>query len=1224
MRYSNIYVLLVTLLQTGLSVSGLQVMNLFFNSYKFYFFFFLTGIMKSLLILGQDVHETINFYPEIIQYEVPAAFNRSPNTAMIRTAEGVVFIGKQNGILTIDQDQVFHIQTEDPVYLGYTNDKKIVYLTSNDFGYIEYNGVSGPALRSHIKKVTAHYHEFYPYEIISGSSNAFLSTSEGVFVLNDISAKLFFFNRLKCNLHHAGENIFLEVNSQGLYQWKENDFSLILTTRDLKNSKIRSLVAWKQGILLSMDNGDTYYYHPGEDSLQKESVSNILPFDYRLLQQLKGDIYLTENQENELAILSAKNEEITPLSSPGYLPSSKLISFFKDRFNDIWVVYDFGIFKIEYPSRSFTLDLTHIIQGTILSTTTLEDILYVGTDDGLHYIDIVDDISLKHRRISLNDNGYFHLLESKEGLLIAAGEAGLFEVESQSLRKISDGDFTFIRIIDRSSIISCSEAGLVLYRKTNGEWEKSILRNDIKQIISSAETGNNIWLHAGKKRILVFDSRNENNPLHSKTLPEDSIRSMVGNNNELLVIGEKRIWKWEQTADTFEKINVPYLKNQLGKSDLILNTRNHLWSVSRDGSGGSTVWMLGNDLINTPFFEITGEKSFGQVVNINSSRDYIWISGNKKIIRLDTTRHETIPDDLLRIRSVRMVSEADGLSSVHIEPNQEITFSKNKIIFDLADTRFTADPYTYYRYRLTHYQEEWSEWTRSREIAFNNLWEREYTFDAQSATSFGKLSTPVSFNFTIKPPFYRKWYAWVFYLFTILTSAFLIYKWRLLGLKRVEFRMEEEIRERMQMVLSEKEKSDKLVADLFPKGTAEELKSMGRAKSKKFEMATVLFSDIQGFTKIAEEMNPDVLIDELDKFFFHFDSVVEKYNIEKIKTIGDAYMAAGGIPVKNSSNPVEVVLAGLEMQYFMKELKKKKADIWDLRIGIHTGPVITGVVGHKKLSYDIWGDTVNTASRMESSGEGGKVNISGTTYSLVKDFFICEYRGKLPVKYKGNIDMYFVTGLRPELSVDLHGIPNKRFFTKLQMLKLQDLKERVSELIASNHLLNLHFHKKEFFKRVYDQSELLGRSANISDEAMLLLLAAATLLFSGLSETYENYENKSADIARRILPEFGFDEIETERVVCLILATKEPYLPQNNLEAILIDARMEFIGRIDYMTQVKLLYLEEKNMMRDFSKEKFMRKQRSLVKTFNYFTVAAQRLREISQENQVKNLESWK
>ena len=454
--------------------------------------------------------------------------------------------------------------------------------------------------------------------------------------------------------------------------------------------------------------------------------------------------------------------------------------------------------------------------------------------------------------------------------------------------------------------------------------------------------------------------------------------------------------------------------------------------------------------------------------------------------------------------------------------------------------------------------------------------------------------------------------------------AFLLYKWRLLSLKRVEFALEEKIKERMQTVLSEKEKSDKLVADLFPKGTAEELKSKGRAQSKKFEMTTVLFSDIQGFTKIAEEMNPEVLIDELDKFFFHFDSVVEKYNIEKIKTIGDAYMAAGGIPVKNSSNPVEVVLAGIEMQYYMKDLKKQKADIWDLRIGIHTGPVITGVVGHKKLSYDIWGDTVNTASRMESSGEGGKVNISGTTYALVKDFFLCEYRGKLPVKYKGNIDMYFVTGLRPELSVDLHGIPNKRFFTKLQMLKLNDLEQRVSELISANHQISLHFHRKELFNRVCHQTELLGRSKNISDDDMLLALAAANLLYAGLSETYENFENRSAEIARNILPEFGFDAHQTERVSNLIVATKEPLLPQNNLEAILIDARMEFLGRVNYVTQIKLLYLEVKNMTKDFSKEKFIRKQKSLIKEFDFFTIAARRLREIGADEQIKNLESWK
>ncbi|MCA1747928.1 MAG: hypothetical protein LC655_09540, partial [Bacteroidales bacterium] len=221
-------------------------------------------------------------------------------------------------------------------------------------------------------------------------------------------------------------------------------------------------------------------------------------------------------------------------------------------------------------------------------------------------------------------------------------------------------------------------------------------------------------------------------------------------------------------------------------------------------------------------------------------------------------------------------------------------------------------------------------------------------------------------------------------------------------------------------------------------------------------------------------------------------------------------------------------------------------------------------------------------------------------------------------------DMYFVTGLRPELSVDLHGIPNRRFFTKLQLLKLKDLEERVSERIASNHLLNLHFYKKEFFTRVYNQTELLGRSENISDDEMLLARAAAILLFSGLSEAYENFENRSAEIARSILPEFGFDQRQTERVSNLILATKEPFLPQNNIEAVLIDARMEFIGRVDYLTQVKLLYLEMKNMMKDFSKEKFIRKQMALIKEFNYFTLAAQRLREITAEDQVRKLESWK
>jgi class 3 adenylate cyclase len=419
----------------------------------------------------------------------------------------------------------------------------------------------------------------------------------------------------------------------------------------------------------------------------------------------------------------------------------------------------------------------------------------------------------------------------------------------------------------------------------------------------------------------------------------------------------------------------------------------------------------------------------------------------------------------------------------------------------------------------------------------------------------------------------------------------------------------------------EKARSDKLASEFLPDKTVAQLKGEGRAKWDKYERATVLFSDIQGFTRIAEEMNPESLIDELDKFFFHFDSVVEKYNIEKIKTIGDAYMAAGGIPEKNSTNPVEVVLAALEMQSYMSQLKASRANIWDLRIGIHTGPVIAGVVGHKKVSYDIWGDTVNTASRMESSGMPGKVNISGITYGMVKDYFLCEYRGKLPVKYKGNIDMYFVKGLRPELSVDLKEIPNKRFFTKLQILRLRDIEEKVFDEILTSLPESIHFHTLEHARKVYNQSFMLSRAEEIEQEERLLVRTAALMLFTGLTQSYNYFENRSMIIARELLPRYTYSESQIDQICNLILSTKIPFQPTNKLEKIMIDARMEFLGRSDYHDLIKQFYKELREAGIKISGQQFKNQQLELLHDFEFYTTAARRLREVNGPHQMTRLE---
>ena len=220
------------------------------------------------------------------------------------------------------------------------------------------------------------------------------------------------------------------------------------------------------------------------------------------------------------------------------------------------------------------------------------------------------------------------------------------------------------------------------------------------------------------------------------------------------------------------------------------------------------------------------------------------------------------------------------------------------------------------------------------------------------------------------------------------------------------------LEEKNKIITKEKERSEELLLNILPAEVAEELKETGGAKAKSFDEVTVMFTDFKGFTQISEKMTPEQLVAEIDYCFKGFDNIIHKYGIEKIKTIGDSYMCAGGLPVTNKTHAVDVVKAAIEIKDFMVNLKKEKeakGEIpFEIRIGIHTGPVVAGIVGIKKFAYDIWGDTVNLASRMESSGEPGKVNISGSTYELIKDKFTCIHRGKIQAKNKGEVDMYFV------------------------------------------------------------------------------------------------------------------------------------------------------------------------------------------------------------------------
>jgi class 3 adenylate cyclase len=232
---------------------------------------------------------------------------------------------------------------------------------------------------------------------------------------------------------------------------------------------------------------------------------------------------------------------------------------------------------------------------------------------------------------------------------------------------------------------------------------------------------------------------------------------------------------------------------------------------------------------------------------------------------------------------------------------------------------------------------------------------------------------------------------------------------------RIRTRANRELAAKNAVIERERERADALLKNILPEKTAEELKARNAVQPVRYEAVTVMFTDFKNFTRIAEGISPEELIAILDDCFRLFDGIVKKYGLEKIKTIGDAYMCAGGLPLPNDTHPVDTVSAALEMQRELSLLMSQKAadgkPIFEMRIGIHTGPVVAGVVGSHKFAYDIWGDTVNTAARLEQSGEPGKVNISETTYREVKNRFDCTFRGKLAAKNKGEIAMYFVEGV---------------------------------------------------------------------------------------------------------------------------------------------------------------------------------------------------------------------
>jgi len=428
-------------------------------------------------------------------------------------------------------------------------------------------------------------------------------------------------------------------------------------------------------------------------------------------------------------------------------------------------------------------------------------------------------------------------------------------------------------------------------------------------------------------------------------------------------------------------------------------------------------------------------------------------------------------------------------------------------------------------------------------------------------------------------------------------------------------------------LVSQHEKLSARINKLSAGTVAADEKGQPDQRSLKFKMATILFADINGFSRVMTDSTSSDYLDELDEVLFAFDEIVKKYKIEKIKTIGDTYMCAGGIPVKNITNPVDVVMAAMEMKNFLEDFEKGKRGsdnrIWDLKVGIHTGPVTATLSGKRKISYDLKGDTVNSASRVEAVSDSGKILISVMTYELVREFFQCEYYGKLPVKYKGNLDIYEVKGLKAEFSIDSTGrVPNEAFKVKFGLIQFTDIQEIILDKLEKELPSYLYYHNVKHTVDVVTEVELIGWAEGCTDEEILLLKTAGLFHDAGHTISYDDHEYHGTEMARQFLPAYNYTQEQVDRICDIIMATKLPPQPGDLLQKIICDSDLDYLGRSDFIPVSNTLYEELKAQDKIGSMNDWNKLQVKFISVHQYFTRTAQSLREVNKKKQIERIQS--
>jgi ligand-binding sensor domain-containing protein/class 3 adenylate cyclase/predicted metal-dependent HD superfamily phosphohydrolase len=864
--------------------------------------------------------------------------------------------------------------------------------------------------------------------------------------------------------------------------------------------------------------------------------------------------------------------------------------------------------------------------------------MWAGTVDGLYQfkvstsLDSAEFIPVKFRDdiTPLSDNRVYCLIEDKDNYLWVCTKEGLGRLDP------STGWYQFFQH-DPSDPASIG-SNIIRYAMQDKEgtiWVATEIGGLNKVIINDD----------GKRQSIVF-KKYKNDPKNPNSIGNDIALSICQGDDDALWVAtyggglnrfdpetEKFIRYTEHPEKNSIPNNVVYgvLRGEEGTLWMSTNKGISLFNIrtGRFKNYLESDGLQSNEFNTGAYFKGSeGELFFGGINGFNAFRP--------EAIQNNQNQPQVVLTNILLFNKQVKVKSNSFLKQ-HISLTKEITlpYNKNNLTIEFAALHYSNPKNNQYRFIMEGFDERTTFAGTERRAHYTNLDPGVYTFKVYGSNSDGVWSRlPATLKITVTPPFWETWWFRMILAFLIVGIVYTIYWVRINSIRAQKVRLENEVVVRTKEVMEqkekiefqkkrieeEKEKSDQLLLNILPEETAEELKAKGKASARNYRRVTVMFTDFIGFTKIAESMRPSALVAKLDGYFIKFDEIIEKREIEKIKTIGDSYMCAGGLPIRNKSNPIDTVLAGLEIQQYMQELKeealKTGEEYWELRIGVNTGETIAGVIGTKRFAYDIWGNTVNVAARMETSCEAGKVNISGKTFDMIEPYFECTYRGKIPAKNKGEIDMYYVNRIKPELSIDGKGLePNDAFWDYVNLhlfssINYMKAERYIMKLLKKKLSPKLHYHGLHHTYDVVESAERIALMEGITGEEMFLLKSAATYHDAGFIEQYDANEPVGVRLAEEILPRYGYTPEQIEVVAGLIHATTIPHDPQNHLQQIICDADLDYLGRDDFHEISDTLRVELREHGKINSDRLWDEIQVKFLNMHQYFTKSAIELRQ--------------